>query len=240
MIYIVFWFYYLGRCDPKPLFSTILPPEWPERPGPWTLKGEKFHAFSWKKKKGQKKERDSKTHCIDVNLNLFTGMHVQEIWLLRAIPWPEQHSQWSRYVLLWLDCYQIHDCTSHDDIFIVSRWLKKQPKLIRPKQWEACVKWKIVDSMYFLDLISQNIDVILSRKSCMEAVIKIIKENIPQVRLHFTNTDRHCIMYLVSFPTHACKRFVKSVLKYLQLRKASCVFVKPYTDLTELNTAVSG
>ncbi|XP_053091706.1 nuclear RNA export factor 1 isoform X3 [Pangasianodon hypophthalmus] len=31
------------------------------------------------------------------------------------------------------------------------------------------------------DLISQNIDVILSRKSCMEAVIKIIKENIPQL-----------------------------------------------------------
>ncbi|XP_060783912.1 nuclear RNA export factor 1 isoform X2 [Neoarius graeffei] len=31
------------------------------------------------------------------------------------------------------------------------------------------------------DLISQNINVILSRKSCMEAVIKIIKENIPQL-----------------------------------------------------------
>ncbi|XP_058252155.1 nuclear RNA export factor 1 isoform X2 [Hemibagrus wyckioides] len=31
------------------------------------------------------------------------------------------------------------------------------------------------------DLISQNISVILSRKSCMEAVIKIIKENIPQL-----------------------------------------------------------
>ncbi|XP_046706115.1 nuclear RNA export factor 1 isoform X2 [Silurus meridionalis] len=31
------------------------------------------------------------------------------------------------------------------------------------------------------DLISQNIDVILSRKSCMEAVLKIIKENVPQL-----------------------------------------------------------
>ncbi|KAF4091422.1 hypothetical protein AMELA_G00036720 [Ameiurus melas] len=31
------------------------------------------------------------------------------------------------------------------------------------------------------DLISQNIDVILSRRSCMEAVMKIIKENIPQL-----------------------------------------------------------
>ncbi|XP_060741295.1 nuclear RNA export factor 1 isoform X1 [Tachysurus vachellii] len=31
------------------------------------------------------------------------------------------------------------------------------------------------------DLISQNISVILSRKSCMQAVMKIIKENIPQL-----------------------------------------------------------
>ncbi|KAI5620641.1 nuclear RNA export factor 1, partial [Silurus asotus] len=31
------------------------------------------------------------------------------------------------------------------------------------------------------DLISQNINVILSRKSCMEAVLKIIKENVPQL-----------------------------------------------------------
>ena len=31
------------------------------------------------------------------------------------------------------------------------------------------------------DLVSQNIEVILNRKTSMEAVIKIIEENIPEV-----------------------------------------------------------
>lgn len=33
------------------------------------------------------------------------------------------------------------------------------------------------------DLVSQNIEVILNRKTNMEAVIKIIEENIPEVTL---------------------------------------------------------
>lgn len=36
------------------------------------------------------------------------------------------------------------------------------------------------------DLVSQNIEVILNRKTNMEAVIKIIEENIPEVILRFS------------------------------------------------------
>lgn len=36
------------------------------------------------------------------------------------------------------------------------------------------------------DLVSQNIEVILNRKTNMEAVIKIIEENIPEVILLFS------------------------------------------------------
>lgn len=36
------------------------------------------------------------------------------------------------------------------------------------------------------DLVSQNIEVILNRKTSMEAVIKIIEENIPEVTLLFS------------------------------------------------------
>lgn len=36
---------------------------------------------------------------------------------------------------------------------------------------------------YMTDLVSQNIEVILNRKTNMEAVIKIIEENIPEVTL---------------------------------------------------------
>ena len=34
----------------------------------------------------------------------------------------------------------------------------------------------------FTDLVSQNIDVALNRKNSMQAIIKIIEENIPEVR----------------------------------------------------------
>lgn len=33
------------------------------------------------------------------------------------------------------------------------------------------------------DLVAQNIDVILNRRSCMAATLRIIEENIPEVRL---------------------------------------------------------
>ena len=38
------------------------------------------------------------------------------------------------------------------------------------------------------DLVSQNIEVILNRKTCMEAVVKIIEENIPEVMSSHTHT----------------------------------------------------
>lgn len=38
-----------------------------------------------------------------------------------------------------------------------------------------------MSSFYLTDLVSQNIEVILNRKTNMEAVIKIIEENIPEV-----------------------------------------------------------
>lgn len=43
--------YHLGRCAREPLFTTVFPPEWPERPGSWTLKGEKALCSQPKKKK---------------------------------------------------------------------------------------------------------------------------------------------------------------------------------------------
>lgn len=33
------------------------------------------------------------------------------------------------------------------------------------------------------DLVAQNIDVVLNRRSCMAATLRIIEENIPEVRL---------------------------------------------------------
>lgn len=39
------------------------------------------------------------------------------------------------------------------------------------------------------DLVSQNIEVILNRKTNMEAVIKIIEENIPEVILLFSENQ---------------------------------------------------
>jgi hypothetical protein len=41
------------------------------------------------------------------------------------------------------------------------------------------------DSPFFLlpeDLVAQNIDVVLNRRSCMAATLRIIEENIPEVR----------------------------------------------------------
>ncbi|KAF5900250.1 inositol-trisphosphate 3-kinase B-like, partial [Clarias magur] len=63
----------------------------------------------------------------------------------------------------------------------------KAPELEHLKQ---CMSKRFDSSEQFLDLnslrsdqdlVSQNVTVILSRKSCMEAVLKIIKENIPQL-----------------------------------------------------------
>lgn len=41
-------------------------------------------------------------------------------------------------------------------------------------------------TFFLADLVSQNIEVILNRKTNMEAVIKIIEENIPEVILLFS------------------------------------------------------
>lgn len=41
---------------------------------------------------------------------------------------------------------------------------------------------------YVTDLVSQNVEVILNRKTNMEAVIKIIEENIPEVIIIIINT----------------------------------------------------
>lgn len=43
------------------------------------------------------------------------------------------------------------------------------------------VFWLLI-LFYVTDLVSQNIEVILNRKTNMEAVIKIIEENIPEVK----------------------------------------------------------
>lgn len=39
------------------------------------------------------------------------------------------------------------------------------------------------DLFCMTDLVSQNVEVILNRKTSMEAVIKVIEENIPEVKL---------------------------------------------------------
>lgn len=43
-------------------------------------------------------------------------------------------------------------------------------------------------SFFFLlakDLVAQNIDVVLNRRGCMAAALRIIEENIPEVKLLF-------------------------------------------------------
>ena len=66
--------------------------------------------------------------------------------------------------------------------------LKKSRNFYK-KNRVAFLKERFIPEMVLYDvtsfpaLVSQNIEMILSRKSCMQAVVKIIEENIPEVRL---------------------------------------------------------
>lgn len=58
---------------------------------------------------------------------------------------------------------------------------KFEDDLVLMLMWQA-----LSDCVFFLlseDLVAQNIDVVLSRRNCMVAALRIIEENIPEVRL---------------------------------------------------------
>lgn len=54
--------------------------------------------------------------------------------------------------------------------------------LVRALTWEGCLRLAFPSFVRPEDLVAQNIDVVLNRRSCMAATLRIIEENIPEVR----------------------------------------------------------
>ena len=96
-------------------------------------------------------------NILSVKLHsLFVAMHGKAIWRLPASAWPQQHPYWPRYV----QSFEEWDSERIVRLFYILIW---------------------TGLLCFADLVSQNIEVTLSRRTNMESVIKIIEENIPEV-----------------------------------------------------------
>lgn len=54
--------------------------------------------------------------------------------------------------------------------------------LVRTLTWESPLRLAFPSFLLPEDLVAQNIDVVLNRRSCMAATLRIIEENIPEVR----------------------------------------------------------
>lgn len=55
--------------------------------------------------------------------------------------------------------------------------------LVRAPAWkESLLRLALPSSLLPGDLVAQNIDVVLNRRNCMAATLRIIEENIPEVR----------------------------------------------------------
>lgn len=51
-----------------------------------------------------------------------------------------------------------------------------------PLAWASPLRFFLLSFLLPEDLLAQNIDVVLNRRSCMAAALRIIEENIPEVR----------------------------------------------------------
>lgn len=54
--------------------------------------------------------------------------------------------------------------------------------LVLTLTWESPLRLAFPSFLFPEDLVAQNIDVVLNRRSCMAATLRIIEENIPEVR----------------------------------------------------------
>lgn len=62
------------------------------------------------------------------------------------------------------------------------RWGRFENGLVLTLTWESPLRLAFPSFLFPKDLVAQNIDVVLNRRSCMAATLRIIEENIPEVR----------------------------------------------------------
>lgn len=125
----------------------------------------------------------------NVLLSFFAAMHGETFWWLPTSTWFEQYPDRPRSLHLHLhivfhsDMYKTYWITLYSKYAIVASLHHR--KCFYERSLKSVIQVRSIHHVHFFfpmtDLVSQNIEVILNRKTNMEAVIKIIEENIPEV-----------------------------------------------------------